>query len=81
MNTAQTLLAAYQNPQHESHNDLLALLKTSLAESISADQHFDGNTIQYTFKDGSDLMISTHKNVEHSSLNYVNLTLGIRASD
>lgn len=59
MNTAQILLAAYQNPQHESHNDLRAFLQSCLEKSLTADQHFDGGTIQYSFKDSSSVTVQT----------------------
>lgn len=80
MNTAQSLLAAYQNPQHESHNDLRALLSDALAKCTSADQHFDGGTIQYTFPDSSDLTVRTFKKVEHSTTDSISLDVKISCS-
>lgn len=59
MNIAQTLLATYQDPKHENHNDLRAFLQSCLENSLTADQHFDGGTIQYSFKDSSSVMVQT----------------------
>lgn len=80
MNTAQQLLSNYNDLRHESFNDLRALLQASLEVCLSADQNFDCGSIQYTFKDGSDLTISTHHNVDRSTIDSVNLTVNIRAS-
>lgn len=59
MNIAQQLLADFNNPQHENFNDLRAFLQSCLEESLSADQHFDGGTIQYSFKDSSSVTVQT----------------------
>lgn len=79
MNIAQTLLAAYQDPNHVSHNDLRGLLSAALAASKTADQHFDGGTVQYGFSDNSSLTVQTVKQINQDS-NVVNLDVRIVAS-